>query len=146
MVRPFNVLVTALLRIGVPMGPMVLLTVPGRRSGRPRTTPVAIGQVAGRRVIGAPYGAVDWVRNLRAAGSATLTRGRHHETIAVAELPPAEAAAMWKQLLPGAPSVVRNSFQVTPSSSLEEFEREAPKHPMFVILEPASQSVAARGG
>jgi len=29
-----------LLRLGIPMGPMVLLTVRGRKSGQPRTTPV----------------------------------------------------------------------------------------------------------
>ena len=37
-----------LLRIGLPMGPMVLLTVRGRKSGQPRTTPVDLFEGSGR--------------------------------------------------------------------------------------------------
>ncbi len=44
-----------------------LPTVPGRKSGVPRTTPVALGERDGRRWLVSPYGEVDWVRNLRAA-------------------------------------------------------------------------------
>jgi deazaflavin-dependent oxidoreductase (nitroreductase family) len=67
-----------LLAAGVPMGPNALITVRGRTSGLPRSTPLAIIEVADRRWIWSPWGDVGWVRNLRAAGSATITL--HHQT------------------------------------------------------------------
>ena len=38
--KPMNRLVLALGRIGVPAGPSQVLTVPGRKSGQPRSTPM----------------------------------------------------------------------------------------------------------
>src|SRR5438270_13139737 len=59
------------------LGPNVLLTVAGRKSGLPRTTPVALINVGGRRWLLGVYGEVDWVKNSRAAGVATITiKGR----------------------------------------------------------------------
>ena len=88
-----------LLAAGVPMGPNALITIRGRKSGLPRTTPLAIIQVAGRRWIWAPWGEVQWVRNLRAAGRATITvRGRTEEVTAT-ELNPAERVAFFRDIL-----------------------------------------------
>ncbi len=81
-----NAIVAALLRRGVKIGNNALLTVPGRSSGEPRTTPVTILEWGGERWLQSPFGEVNWVRNLRAAGRGTLTRGRHHEPISVVEL------------------------------------------------------------
>src|SRR5690349_14409659 len=82
----FNPIVKRLLAAGVPLGPNGLITVRGRKSGLPRTTPVAIIEVSGRRWVWAPFGEVQWVRNLRAAGRATITvRGRKEE-VSVTEL------------------------------------------------------------
>ncbi len=128
-----NAVATALLRAGLPMGPMYLLTVRGRKSGQPRTTPLAILELDGTRYIIAVYGVSDWVHNLRAAGTATLTRGRRKEAITVTELPPKEAAAILKATSGGGPGFLRNYFETTPASSLEEFEREAIRHPVFKI-------------
>jgi deazaflavin-dependent oxidoreductase (nitroreductase family) len=73
----FNPVTRRLLAAGVPLGLNGLLTVRGRKSDLPRTTPVAIIEVSGRRWIWAPWGGSHWVRNLRAAGGATITvRGR----------------------------------------------------------------------
>src|SRR4051812_10037576 len=96
-VRAGNVLTTTLLRVGIKlMGfgkyPMYLLTVRGRKSGQPRTVSIAILERDGKRYLGAPFGAVNWVRNLRSAGEATLTRGRRSEIVSASELPPKEAA------------------------------------------------------
>lgn len=58
-----------LLRIGLPMGPMVLLTVRGRKSGQPRTTPVDLFEGNGRSFLVSTHRqeSCNWVRNLRAA-------------------------------------------------------------------------------
>jgi len=45
----------------------------GRTSGLPRTTPLAVIEVDGRRWVWSPWGEVHWVRNLRAAGRDVVT-------------------------------------------------------------------------
>lgn len=144
-VRASNWMVATLLRLGLKMGardfPMVLLTVRGRKSGQPRTTPVVLSEQDGKRYLVGTFGEVNWVRNLRAAGQATLTRGRHTEAISVTELPTAEAARFLKQVVSTAPGFIRGYFDVTPASSLEEFEREAPRHPVFLV-QPAAPLAA----
>jgi deazaflavin-dependent oxidoreductase (nitroreductase family) len=82
----FNTVAQRMLGIGVPMGPNALITVRGRTSGVPRTTPVAIIEIEGRRWVSSPFGEVHWVRNLREAGQATLTFGRREERVTAVEL------------------------------------------------------------
>jgi deazaflavin-dependent oxidoreductase (nitroreductase family) len=111
---------------------MYLLTVRGRTSGRPRTVSIAVIERNGQRYLAAPFGAVNWVRNLRAAGEATLTRGRRAETVAARELPPKEAALVLRDDVKGGNPFARY-FGVTAESSLEAFERATVDHPVFVL-------------
>ncbi|HEY4386330.1 MAG TPA: nitroreductase family deazaflavin-dependent oxidoreductase [Ktedonobacteraceae bacterium] len=133
LVRLGNLLATSMVRLGLKVGPIQLLTVRGRKSGEPRTTPVAVVDLDGKRYLVAPYGAVNWVRNLRAAGEATITLGRHSEAIQAKELAPEEAAPILKNTLGGGGSFTRDYFIVTKESSLQDFEREAVQHPVFLI-------------
>ena len=135
--RMGNVLTTVLLRAGfklVGFGkyPMYLLTVRGRKSGQLRTVSMVIIERSGQRYLGAPFGAVAWVRNLRAAGEAILTRGRRSETVNAIELPPREAALVLREEIKGGNPFSRY-FGVTAESSLEEFERAAVSHPLFLL-------------
>src|SRR5579864_2658575 len=135
-VRAANVMTMTLLRAGVKLVgsgkyPMYLLTVRGRKSGRPRTVPIAIWERDGKRYVGSVYGIVDWVRNLRAAEEAILTRGRRSETVSVRELPQGEAALVLREDIKGGNPFAR-SYGVTADSSLEEFERAVLTHPVFV--------------
>ena len=82
----FNAIAKPLLAAGIPMGFNGLLTVRGRTSGQPRTTPLAIIEVGGRRWIWSPWGEVHWVRNLRAAGRATVTVRRRQRDVRAVEL------------------------------------------------------------
>src|SRR5438045_4427011 len=136
-VRLANVLTTTLLRAGVKLVglgnyPMYLLTVRGRKSGQPRTVAIAIMQRNGKRYVGSPYGIVDWVRNLRAAGEAMLTRGRRSETIRATELPPNEAALIIREELK-----VGNPFMkfygVTAESSLVGLDHAAIGNALFFL-------------
>jgi len=131
-------LIMALLRAGVNMGTTSLLTVRGRKSGQPHTVPVRLIEQDGQRWLVASYGVVQWVRNLRAAGKATLTRGRRAEPISVTELPVQEAAPLLKQYLLNV-ATVQPYFDATKDSPLEAFEREAPRHPVFRITPVESQ-------
>jgi len=136
-----NVLTLTLLRAGFKLVgpfiffgnyPMYLLTVRGRKSGQPRTVALAIIERNGKRYVGSPYGIVDWVRNLRAAGEAVLTRGRRSETVNARELPKGEAAPLLREeIKDGNPFI--HYYGVTADSSLEEFERAAVTHPVFVL-------------
>jgi deazaflavin-dependent oxidoreductase (nitroreductase family) len=137
-IRAGNVLMTRLLRRGVRMGTNTLLTVPGRKSGLPRMTPLTIIKLDGRRYVQSPFGEVDWVRNLRAAGTATLTRGRHVETVSAVELTAEEAAPVLRQGLTIAPAVIRSYFDATADSPLEEIVREARRHPTFELISARS--------
>ena len=130
--RVANVLVRALLRIGVGPRHTYLLTVRGRRSGQPYSTPVTLVEEGKRRWLVAPYGEVAWVRNARAAGQVTLSRGRHAETIAILELTPQEAAPVLKQYVTEVP-ITRPFFDARPDSPLEAFVAEAHRHPVFRI-------------
>ena len=88
-----------LLGAGVPLGFNGLITICGRKSGLPRTTPVAIFEVSGRRWVWAPWGDVQWVRNLRAAGRATITVRRRNEEVAATELDPTQRVAFFRDVL-----------------------------------------------
>jgi hypothetical protein len=94
---------------------------------------VVLVEQDGERFLVASYGVVQWVRNLRAVGTATLTRGRRSETTSVAELPAQEAAPVLKQYLSHVSGGVRSYFDARKESPIEAFEREAPRHPVFQI-------------
>jgi deazaflavin-dependent oxidoreductase (nitroreductase family) len=87
-----NWLFKGLLRLGIAPKGTYLLTVRGRRSGRLYSTPVVLVGQGNQRWLVAPYGEVNWVRNARAAGRVTLSRGRRSETVKVIELGPDESA------------------------------------------------------
>jgi deazaflavin-dependent oxidoreductase (nitroreductase family) len=136
-VRVSNMLTLTLLRAGVKLVgpgryPMYLLTVRGRKSGLPRTVPIVIWEHHGKRYVGSVYGIVDWVRNLRAAREAILTRGRRTETVNVVELPQKEAALVLREDIKGGNPFAR-FYEVTIDSSLEEFERAVLTHPIFLF-------------
>jgi len=94
-----NPVARVLLAAGVPLGPNTLLTVRGRTSGLPRTTPIAIIEHDGRRWIWSPFGEVQWVRNLRAAGEATIEVRRRKEKVRASELSPSERVAFFRDVL-----------------------------------------------
>src|SRR5438270_12296180 len=107
-----NTMVKTLLRAGVKLNgpgkaPMYLITVRGRKSGQPRTTPIAVLEQDGKRYLLTPYGAVDWVRNLRAAGEATFTRGRRSEQLRATELPEDEAGMGLKKFVATGNPIIR---------------------------------------
>jgi deazaflavin-dependent oxidoreductase (nitroreductase family) len=84
---PFvNRIVRGLNRLGLRLGTIQVLTVPGRRSGAPRATPVSPLTIDGRRyvVAGLPDG--DWARNVRAAGRGELAHGRHRSAVTLTEV------------------------------------------------------------
>lgn len=128
-----NSIVGTLIRSGLRIGPNVLLTVPGRKSGIPHTTPVAILEFGNQRFVQSPYGNVDWVKNLRAAKRGVITRRRHEEQIRAEEVSIEEAAPIYKNLMPSLPSILRKYFDIANDASLTDYAEMSRGHPMFRI-------------
>ena len=128
-----NVFTKSLLALGISFNGSALITVPGRKTGQPRSTPITMVEVDGKRYVQSPFGSVDWVRNLRAAQKATLSWGHRHEEVTVTELSPGQAAPVIKSMLGHAPKMIRDYFDVTAESSLEAIERDAPNHAVFAV-------------
>ncbi len=139
-VRRLNPLVRRLLRLGMPMGPNVLLTVRGRKSGLERTFPVAILEVGEGTYVFSPFGEVDWVRNLRAAGVAEIRRGRRTTAMTARELAPGDAAPLLEAGLRdamGMPLVgpmIAGWYGIDRASTAEDFLAAARRHPGFELL------------
>ena len=140
-VRSLNPIIRSVLRAGFPAGPMTLLTVRGRKSGQPRTTPVGLFKVNGRRYLFSTFGRVNWVYNLRDAHEATLSHGRHKETLAAIELPPEVAAPILRDAFAPylASFLMRPMLSIWygagPDTTLDGFVKVAQNHPVFELRE-----------
>lgn len=99
-----------------------VLTVPGRRSGAPRSTPLTIHESGGTRFVVGGFPAADWIKNVRAAdGRATLssTPTTEPEPVVLTELP-ADAARpvlqAWPKVTPdGVELMVENGVAAEPT-------------------------------
>jgi len=74
--RLINSIFRALTRLGLGASYRHILTVPGRKTGRLYSIPVDIIELDDQRWLVAGYGPANWVRNVRAAGEVTLSRGQ----------------------------------------------------------------------
>ncbi|AKK25518.1 nitroreductase family deazaflavin-dependent oxidoreductase [Mycobacterium sp. EPa45] len=84
--KPMNRLMMAVQKLGVHTGPACVLTVPGRKSGKPRSTPMTPFEFDGGLYTVAGYPGADWARNAKAAGAGTLSRGRRSRSVRIVEL------------------------------------------------------------
>jgi deazaflavin-dependent oxidoreductase (nitroreductase family) len=114
-----------------------LLTTRGRRTGRPLTHPVTVVEQDGRRWLVSPYGAVSWVRNVRAADRVRLGRRGDWTEYAVREVGAGEAGPVLKRYV-GVATATRPYFGAGKDAPVENFVAEADRHPVFELL-PVSQ-------
>ena len=134
--KPMNKVFMAAMRLGLARfgGEMPeVLTVPGRTSGKPRSTPITPFTVDGKRYVVGGFPGADWVRNARAAGVVTLTKGRRSETVRIVELPAEEARPLLRAfpvLVPTGVSFMKNAGLVTEGTP-EEFEALAGRCAVF---------------
>lgn len=133
--RGLNLVVRPLARLGL-TGPRThLLTVVGRSTGKPWSTPISIVREGGQRWLVAPYGERNWVKNARAAGWVELRRGGRRERLEVEELSPADAVPVLRRYYELG-MVTRPFFDVSLASSDEAWLAEAPRHPVFRLRPP----------
>lgn len=83
--------------------PTVLLTVPGRKTGRAHTVPVAYFQHEGGYVVVGSAGGTptdpQWFRNLRSAGHAHVRKGAEEFEASARVLEGEEREAVWRQVI-----------------------------------------------
>jgi deazaflavin-dependent oxidoreductase (nitroreductase family) len=89
--KPMNKFMMAVQKLGIPTGPAMVLTVPGRKTGKPRSTPMTPFEHDGGLYVVAGYPGADWASNARAAGAGTLSRGRKSRRVRIVELDAAQS-------------------------------------------------------
>lgn len=129
-----NTLIITLQRLGLAM-PMPTLTVPGRKTGKPRSTPVQPYEVGGQRYVVGGYAGSDWVKNARAAGTGVLSRGRRRERVRLIDLPEAERGPILRAFPAEVPHGVAMFLKTgtVENASPEAFEAAAPRCAVFRI-------------
>ena len=91
--KQMNKVVKGLQKLGIHTGPAMVLTVPGRKSGHPRSTPMTPFEFQGGLYTVAGFPRADWAANARAAGAGTLSRGRKSRRVKIVELDPGGGAS-----------------------------------------------------
>ena len=138
-VRAPGPVVRRLLAMGLPFGPNVLITIRGRRTGTLHTFPIALTRFGDRRFVQSPFGDVNWVHNLRAAGEATITKGDQREDVNARELKAEEAGPVLRGVLtpylrnPLLRFFTRRYFAISPDATDAEFVDKARRQPIFEL-------------
>jgi deazaflavin-dependent oxidoreductase (nitroreductase family) len=128
-----NKVLMAVQKLGVPTGPAMVLTVPGRKSGKPRSSPMTPFQVDGDLYVVAGYPGADWAANARAAGTGTLSKGRRSRPVRIVELTAAQARPIlrvYPSEVPVGVSFAKSSGMVVDGTP-DEFEALAGRLAVF---------------
>jgi len=120
----------AILRRGLKVGSQYLLTVPGRTSGMPRSTPISVVSLDGERYIVAAFSDAEWVRNVRAAAEGSLTRGKHTEAVTFVELPVQERDPVLRAFL----QQVRGGVRFFESPDPDAVVASSARYPVFRVV------------
>ena len=131
--KPMNTVVKSLQKLGIRTGPAMVLTVPGRKSGRPRSTPMTPFELDGNLYTVAGFPQADWALNARAAGVGTLTRGRKSRRIRIVELSTEEARPVLRSFPDKVPVGVGFGKRsgLVQDGTPDEFEALAGRCPVF---------------
>jgi deazaflavin-dependent oxidoreductase (nitroreductase family) len=131
----FNRAVAGLTRLGVSVWGSRVLEVPGRKTGEPRRTPVNLLDHEGHQYLVSPRGNGQWVRNVRANdGRLTLVLGKQRTGYQATEVPDADKTEVLRAYLRRWKAEVGVFFDgVDASSSDDEIQAIAPRHPVFTV-------------
>ena len=115
-------------------GPLIL-TVPGRKSGKMRSTPITPMTVDGKRYVLGGLPGSDWAANARAAGEVELRQGRNTERVRMVELPPDEARPLLRLFpveVPSGVGFMKTAGLIT-GPNPDEYEALAGRCPVFRV-------------
>jgi deazaflavin-dependent oxidoreductase (nitroreductase family) len=130
-----NKVMIGLHKLGVGFGGKgpVVLTVSGRKTGKPRTTPVTPMTVDGKRYVVAGLPGSDWAANARVAGEATLQVGRRTDRVRMVEMSIDDARPLLRAFpveVPTGVGFIKNAGLVT-GPNPDEFEALAGRLAVF---------------
>jgi deazaflavin-dependent oxidoreductase (nitroreductase family) len=110
---------------------VAVLSVRGRTSGQPRSTPIVVLEHEGERYLVTPYGNTEWVRNLRVAGTGQLKQHGRTEEFAATEVPTAERPPIIEAYLRkyGRMPTVARTFKQLPDPAEHPTFRITTTHP-----------------
>ena len=129
-----NPLVSALVKLGVPLKGAGVLSVRGRTTGEWRSVPVNPLSFEGEQFLVAPRGETQWVKNMRVAAGGRLRRGRRAQEFTALELDDTEKIAVLRAYLTEWAWEVGAFFDgVGAESTDEQLAAIAPRHPIFRI-------------
>jgi len=136
--KPANKVFIQVSRMGMSFGgeSPVVLTAPGRKSGRERSTPVTPMTVDGEQYVVAGFPGADWVANVRAAEQATVARGRHVQRVRMVELSPQDARPILRAFpteVPTGVALMKRAGLVTDGGP-DEFEALAGRCAVFRLV------------
>jgi hypothetical protein len=135
-----NRIVKSVGRLGIPLGTIRVLEVPGRTCGRPRATPVSPLTVDGRDFVIAGLPQADWALNAAAAGHGTLIHRRRRRSVRLTEVTDAPTRRQVMRAFPtqvphGVPFFVQIGLVDGPDP--DQFEQAADRVRVFQILTAA---------
>lgn len=134
--KPLNKVLIGLTKLPLPVfgkEGLLVLTVTGRTSGQPRSTPISPMTVDGKRYVVGGFPGADWVRNARANPEVTLTQNRRRERARMVEMSVDEARPLLRQfptLVPSGVDFMKNAGLVTDATP-DEFEALAGRCAVF---------------
>jgi deazaflavin-dependent oxidoreductase (nitroreductase family) len=130
----FNRVFGFLVGLGFPFPHKYLLQVRGRKSGKLYSTPINLLEWEGKRLLVAPRGRTQWVRNAEAAGEVTLKKGSTRLKFHLRPVADTEKPEILKAYLEGFKSEVQRYFPVAAGSPVESFVDVAGSYPVFELL------------
>lgn len=134
--KPMNKVFMTLSKTGLGMKELPVLTVSGRTSGKPRSTPLSVLDLDGRRYLLEGFPGADWARNVRAAsGRASLRVGKKTEEVNLVEVDGDEALTvlrLWPERMADGAKIMLDAGVVT-AVTPEAFEAVAGRCGVFRI-------------
>jgi len=131
--RLFNRIFGLFVGLGLGFPYNYLLQVRGRKSGKIYSTPINLLELRGRRLLVAPRGRTQWVRNAEAAGEVILKKGSTRQKYRLRPLTPAEKPEILKAYLDTFRREVQRFFPVPAGSPLEAFAKLSESYPAFEL-------------
>ena len=115
---------------------MHLVTVRGRKSGKEYSTPFFLLELPDGRYWVSVLGETNTIKNARAAGHVTVSRGATRDEVRLVEVPIESGLPFLHEYLTSNKSSMVRTYFATPESTDEELRVLAQEHPVFK-LEPA---------
>jgi hypothetical protein len=131
-----NGFLTRVVRRGRGPKPMHLVTVRGRKSGKEYSTPFWLLELPEGRYWVSVFGETDTIKNARAAGHVSVSRGATRDEVRLVEVPVESRLPFLHEYVASNKSSMVRTYFATPTSSDDELRALAPEHTVFK-LEPA---------